>query len=251
MPEPDLIALMRYLLPGFVAASIYYAFTSHVKPSAFERVVQALVFTIVVEAIVSVARAIGCPWTDTVAFQVAAAGTLGIIVSAIVNHDLVHRLSRRLGVTRETSHPSEWYSAFAEFKDSHVVLHLVDERRLYGWPTEWPSSPDRGHFRISEAEWLHDDDHAGVPHRVVEDGPSPTGHALLVQARDVNMVEFVKSDQPNSEQGQDGEGVQVATEPTSAPNGRKATAATSPATEEVLRRSVAGPAQVGSPTSTD
>lgn len=203
-PELELITLLRYLLPGLVAASIYYAFTSHVKPSAFERVVQALVFTIVVETIVGVARAVGCPWTDAVALQVAVAGAVGTTASAVVNHDLVHRLSRRLGVTRETSHPSEWYSAFAEFKDSHVVLHLVGERRLYGWPTEWPSSPDRGHFRISKAEWLHHSELAGVAHRAVEDGPSPAGHALLVQVQDVNMVEFVKSDHPNSEQGENG-----------------------------------------------
>ncbi len=206
MPDTELIALLRYLLPGFVAASIYYAFTSHVKPSAFERVVQALVFTIVVEAIGSVAGAFGCPWRDAVALQVAVAGTVGIAVSAMVNHDLVHRLSRKLGVTRETSHPSEWYSAFTELQDSHVVLHLVGERRLYGWPTEWPNSPDRGHFRISQAEWLHDDERA-ESNRTADNGPSHTGHALLVQVQDVNMVEFVLSDPPNSEQGQGDESV--------------------------------------------
>lgn len=185
MPDSELIDLLGYLLPGFVAASIYYAFTSHVKPSAFERVVQALVFTIVVEAILGVAGALGCPWTDSVALPVAVAGILGLTVSAAVNHDLAHRLFRWLGVTRETSHPSGWYSAFARYQDSHVVLHLVGERRLYGWPSEWPTSPDQGHFRISEAEWLDGNNR------------SPAGHALLVQVEDVNMVEFVRTDRPD------------------------------------------------------
>ena len=42
----DFVTLLQYLLPGFVAAWIIYSFTSYPKPSQFERVVQALIFTI-------------------------------------------------------------------------------------------------------------------------------------------------------------------------------------------------------------
>lgn len=125
MPDTNLIDLLRYLLPGFVAASIYYAFTSHVKPSPFERIVQALVFTIVVEALAGVAGALGCPWTNAVAFRVAVAGASGVLASVAVNRDLIHRVFRRAGVTRENSYPTEWYSTFARSPDSYVVLHLI------------------------------------------------------------------------------------------------------------------------------
>jgi hypothetical protein len=33
-------------------------------------------------------------------------------------------------------------------------LHLNDERRIYGWPEEWPSDPRAGYFSIAEAEWI-------------------------------------------------------------------------------------------------
>jgi len=42
----DFVTLLQYLLPGFVAAWVFYSFTSFPKPSQFERVVQALIFTI-------------------------------------------------------------------------------------------------------------------------------------------------------------------------------------------------------------
>ena len=45
------MAVLTFLLPGFVAAAVFYSLTSHPKPSNFERVVQALIFTIVVEAV--------------------------------------------------------------------------------------------------------------------------------------------------------------------------------------------------------
>ena len=102
------------------------------------------------------------------------------------NNDTMHRILRRLGITKETSYPSEWYSTFWRLNDCYVVLHLKGERRLYGWPEEWPSQSDRGHFRISEGEWLGENDE--------NDRVSATEvSAILIPANDVEMVEFIKS----------------------------------------------------------
>lgn len=56
MPElsKDVVALLQYLAPGFLVAWVYFGLTSHVKPSQFERVVQALVFTVAVQALVAI-----------------------------------------------------------------------------------------------------------------------------------------------------------------------------------------------------
>mgnify|MGYP000737068882 FL=1 len=48
----DVISLLRYLLPGFLSAWIFYGFTSFKKPSQFERVVQALIFTLLIQPLV-------------------------------------------------------------------------------------------------------------------------------------------------------------------------------------------------------
>lgn len=52
MPElaKDTVALFAYLLPGFVTAWVIYGLTSQTKPSQFERVVQALIFTFIIQA---------------------------------------------------------------------------------------------------------------------------------------------------------------------------------------------------------
>ncbi|OWO67359.1 hypothetical protein B2J67_20175, partial [Vibrio cholerae] len=50
----DVITILQYLLPGFVSAWVFYSLTSYPKPSQFERVVQALIFTIFIQAIVVV-----------------------------------------------------------------------------------------------------------------------------------------------------------------------------------------------------
>ena len=154
----EVVAIITFLLPGFVAATIFYSLTSHPKPSELDRVIQALVFTIVGQA---VAWLILLParlfWTEApwlkdseVFVSVLSAVVIALVAVYFSNHDTIHRLLRHVGITKENSYPSEWYSAFYSNTEGYVVLHLKGERRLYGWPQEWPSRPDEGHFIIAE-----------------------------------------------------------------------------------------------------
>ena len=52
----DVVSLLQYLLPGFLVAWVLYGLTPHQKPSQFERVVQALIFTLAVRVLVFVER---------------------------------------------------------------------------------------------------------------------------------------------------------------------------------------------------
>lgn len=174
-----------FLLPGFLAGMIFYSLTSYPEPRAFDRLINALIFTTAGRALAQFIVLL--IWsddpTDEILFTLSVLIAVGLaLVSAyVLNNDILHRLFRRAGVTRETSYPFELYSTFSQHRDCYVVLHLKKERRLYGWPEEWPSHPSRGHFRIVEAEWLTDN------------GSHPvTGvSAILVPATQVEMVEFL------------------------------------------------------------
>ena len=72
---------------------------------------------------------------------------------------------------------------------TYVVLHLEDERRLYGWLEEWPSSPELGHFRIAEASWLYDDAQVELANVT----------ALVIAVDRVEMVEFVQPEKRTRE----------------------------------------------------
>ena len=189
LASSETVSILIFLLPGFVAAAVFYWLTSHPKPGAFERTVQALIFTILVQAIVKIffiiMESMGWPllWDESgkLVFSTSAAIGLGLVAVYTLNKDIPHRLLRRIGVTRENSYPSEWYSAFDRHANCYLVLHLKGERRLYGWPTEWPSRPDEGHFLIEEGEWLHDSDR--IPAKGVA--------GMLIPVSEVEMVEFL------------------------------------------------------------
>lgn len=186
----DIIAILQYLLPGFVSAWIFYALTSYPKPSQFERIVQALIFTIFVQAIVFAIRAsllfVGryyyfAIWDEvsSLIWAIVCAIAFGFIFSYYANNDKLHKIFRAKGITRESSYPSEWFGAF--LNPTYAVLHLKDERRLYGWPMEWPSEPRNGHFLITDASWLDGDKE--IPITGVDN--------ILIDAKEVKWVEFM------------------------------------------------------------
>ena len=198
----EVFSVLVLLLPGFVVAVIYYSLTSNPKPSPFERVIQALVFTAIIQVIAAVLPKwfpshevdIGAEALWDPVRPAAVAVFLAFVVVVVVNNDLVHGLLRKpsvrkLRVTKQTSHPTEWYSAFARYDQHYVVLHLKRKRRLYGWPTEWTDDPAQGHLRITEGEWLTDD------------GSEPLDNVdgVLIPVGDVEMVEFIQAKIDESE----------------------------------------------------
>lgn len=189
----DIISILQYLLPGFVAAWIFYSLTSYPKPSQFERVIQALIFTLIVQATVSVIifiiNYVGTFWDDRTTPEsfnfvcsVFVAVAFGFAFSYFANNDKLHKYFRDKKITRETSFPSEWFGAF--LKDvTFVVLHFHDERRLYGWPVEWPSEPTKGHFVLADPSWVGEN---GEDVRILG------VKNILVNVNDVKWVEFME-----------------------------------------------------------
>ena len=185
----EVVGVLTFLLPGFVAAAVFYSLTSHTRPGAFGYIVLALIFTVIGQTITEYAvLAIGGTeggaeaagiWEPALSIGVAL--VLGLLFSYFSNTDSLHKVLRRIGITQETSFPTEWYSAFSRHRGSYVVLHLDGQRRLYGWPEEWPSRPEEGHFRIAQGEWLHDG------RRVPIEGVA----TILISAGEVEMVEFM------------------------------------------------------------
>ena len=189
----EIVTVLAFLLPGLVAAAVFYSLTAYSRPNEFGYVVQALAFTVAAQAVTWIFLTLAnIAWevdswpsgVETVV-SVVSAMALALVMAWLVNHDVAHNVLRFLKVTRETSYPSEWYGAFAENNRHYVVLHLKNGNRLYGWPEEWPSKPDQGHFRMAECEWLIDEVRQEL-----------TGvSTLLVPVQNVDMIEFVRTEQ--------------------------------------------------------
>ena len=47
----EIVGILTFLLPGFIAAEVFHSLTSHPKPGVFDRIVRALIFTLIGQAI--------------------------------------------------------------------------------------------------------------------------------------------------------------------------------------------------------
>lgn len=197
----DIIALLIYLMPGFITAWVYYGLTAFPKPNQFERIIQALIFTIIIQGIVSIVKVfayfignnilslgIWLSRDSNLVISIIMSLLLGLIISKLSNDDRIYRILRRYNFTTLTSYPSEWYGVFALNK-TYIVLHLDDGRRIYGWPIEWPSQSDSGHFSIGQAEWLTDKGSIKLD-RV---------KTIVIPSKLVKYVEFMKLSEDESD----------------------------------------------------
>lgn len=204
MPEvsKDLIALLQYLLPGFLVAWIYFGMTSHQKPSQFERVVQALIFALFVHFFVNGVRAIALwlgKWKNVGQWDneselfasLIIAIALGAFFSYLINSDRLHSILRKFNLSSRSGHPSEWCTAF-DTKKTWIVVHMKDERRLYGWPHIWPSDPSKGHLLITHGSWLDSE-----PEKTTLENETHSQDdrelQILVDVIDVKWIEFIEN----------------------------------------------------------
>lgn len=204
LPDADLATLLFKLIPGLIAATAFHSLTPHPRRDLFDRVTNALIFTVIAEIIVDgLARplcifigdhivSVGY-WNATAQLGWMALVGLasGILIAWLTNTGKLHDWARNLKVTRQTSSPTQWNSAFAA-NALFVVLHLRNGRHLMGWPREWPDTPDAGHFRIELPAWLLKSGERARMLHVKE---------MLVSVQDVELVEFLfnKSDQVNTD----------------------------------------------------
>lgn len=189
----DIISVLQYLLPGFLAAWVFYGFTSFPKPSEFERVIQALIFTLIIQSIVFIEEIVLLKmgsftslgkWNghSEILCSSITAVFLGFVFAYFANNDKVHEIARKMKLTKESSYPTEWSGGFLR-NVTYVVLHFEDGRRLFGWPIEWPSESDKGHFELVQASWLNEDN---------EYEPLTGVGSIMVRAKDVIRVEFME-----------------------------------------------------------
>jgi len=196
----DIVRILWFLLPGFVAAWVFEGLMSRAKASQFERFIEALIFTAFTQVLMFMFRflllfigrtvSIG-EWTQYVelSWLVLLGVILGLLFSFLAHNDTIHRVLRNHNFTNKNSFHTTWLSIFSQNK-GYVVLHLSGKRRLYGFPDEWPNDPGSGFIALSNVEWLLDE-HAGESEEtsIKLDGVG----RIMIPVEEIEFIEFMKS----------------------------------------------------------
>ena len=187
----EILQLVFRLLPGFFAAWVFYGLTPYRKPNTFERVVQALIFTAVVEGVLWFGKWVLFFLGEVVSLGAWDAGAdlplsillgllLGLFCSWLAGNNHLIRWMWRHKLTTSNGYASEWFATF-RLEKRFVILNLRDGRRILGWPKEWPDHAGEGHFVLTDAKWLLGE----------ETVPLLEVYKIVLAAADVEFVEFL------------------------------------------------------------
>jgi hypothetical protein len=189
--EPKFIEVLNYLFPGLLCAWVYFGLTGFPRPQAVERIIQALIFTGIVQGCVYVEGWIAeyasrfvlwGPWNHDVAAWITALA-VGFQFARWAMTDKLFGWLRTAKITQQMSYPTVWYGAFQDEVDSWVTLHLEDGRRISGWPSEWSPSPEKGFVKLSLASWeASEENQEAIPLTIVS--------SVLIRVDTIKWVEF-------------------------------------------------------------
>lgn len=193
----EALPVLQAIMPGFVVTFIFYWLSDAPKPGQFERVIQALMSTVVIQVVVEVIRWLALlagqfhslgQWTDGVAmgWSVTIAVGSGLLLAKWANNDAIYAICRDLRLTSRSA-DGEWRFAHRTQKDRGVTLQLKDGRRLAGYPRAWPTDPTTGHYLIIQPTWIVDGSYE----------PADRITSMLISVTDVAWTEFL--DQPEEE----------------------------------------------------
>lgn len=192
----ELIPLIQTLIPGFLMTMTFYWFAEVPKPNQFERTLQALVGTAVIQALIYSIEQFSY-WAGSFislgTWSVAKANLLGIIVGGVsgailaycCNKDLIYSAARRLRITTKAS-TNDITDTYQKLGRLPVVLHFKDERRLMGYVEKFPSNSQNSSFLITQPDWL-------VEEKIVN---CVGTYAMLINSSDVQWVEFLEGEEP-------------------------------------------------------
>jgi len=195
----ELVNVLTFLIPGFITAWVVFGLTAAKKPSQFERIVQALIFTAVINAAFEVISGVILKtclvslYEYRLAYHIVMALFLGLSYSWLINHDLIHKGLRTIGLTQRSALSNEWNFTHSKLTKNWVVLHMKDGKRLFGFPEICSTGGDDGHYFVIYPHWVNDKGE-------VELDLSNELEGILIPATEISRVEFCKERLDNVEE---------------------------------------------------
>ena len=212
MPEKaEALGILLVLLPGFASAYIVQMLAVRRKQSELDKVVEALLFSLIFYLVTLplFGNTLPLSWRVMDAqhpdvYQVAVqwkhlatlaglALVFGVAYASNINYDWFARLLFKIGIESRGSRINIWNDAFQEL-DGFVQVGLPGGRRLIGWVRDYSDEEDVYELFLESAAWV---DHDGKQQPI--NGPG----ILLTKQSGIEYVSFLYEDETEGDAASD------------------------------------------------
>lgn len=187
----EIIPVLQQLMPGFLSMLVFYWLAESPKPADFEKVLQALIATAIIQTLVSLIEnlcyfvgryhAFG-QWSESSSNWAAMflALMMGLILAHLCNNDTAFNIARKYKLTTRASQ-NDVIHIHKALAHCGVVLHFTDGRRLMGYLEAYPNAKQSGIYLVSSPTWIT----GGSMQQC------PLTKSIMINATDVQWVEFL------------------------------------------------------------
>lgn len=192
----ETINILFFLIPGFISSFIIDSIIVRKESSTVKRIIESLIFTFIIYLITNAISGIELfaslsskdgqtvfSFSQNNKFLLTLSLTsllLPIFIGTVLYHDYHMAILRFLKITDKTSRDTTWQDVFVENK-KFIVIHLKDERRIFGWPMYYSNVPENGIIYLYEPSWIDDENN------YIECGT----HGILIKSEEIQFIEFL------------------------------------------------------------
>lgn len=195
------LQILIFLIPGFISATILNGLIVRKEKKEFERIVEALIFSMLIYTIYSVVSG-RSPITlnqieksitysyDSKSFLWLGLLSIGIptVLSFFVTNDWHMKVARQLRISRKTARSSVWFDVFCDIK-KHVIINFKNGRRIYGWPMYYSNKPENPYIFLFRPAWIVEDKKSQKSKYVFLEVEG----ILITPEQKIESIEFLKS----------------------------------------------------------
>ncbi len=158
------LQIFIFLIPGFIAATTLDHLIIRNTKKELERIIEALMFSMIIYTIYSLAFGAGPISFDEVnksimfdsksfVFLTLISLIIPILFSFLITNDLHMSIARKLQITRRSSRHSVWYDTFCD-NQKYIIINFENGRRLYGWPNDYSDSQKNYFIYLTQPAWI-------------------------------------------------------------------------------------------------
>jgi len=193
------LQVLIFLIPGFIAAKILGVFIVTDEKKEFEKIIEAIVFSLIIYTIYSIIPG-KSPIAlnqdkETITYLYNGISFLKLLLLSLfipilmgwcVTNDCHMKFARFLRISRKTSRNSVWFDVFCD-KKAHIIINFEDGRRIYGWPQYYSNTPKEPYIFLYNPAWiLTDKNEQSVFEDINIDG------ILISPNQKIESIEFLK-----------------------------------------------------------
>jgi len=155
--------IVLILFPGFLSLLVKNGLITTKEKTGVDKIVEALAFNLLNYVIYRIdiyflsLLGLCTNLTFNVIFILVIAMSNGIIIAVILDKGWLYKfLSEKIKITNLTGRLAVWNDIFSDYRGKWILIHLIDGRKIIGWPKYYSEEPNNKEIFLADAAWMKD-----------------------------------------------------------------------------------------------